>query len=241
MKNNGPTQEGSVDKKHEEKPRQASDPQEIEQEQSDADDPKAMDGTAEEKEGQDQSLEKPSSEESFDSNPRFAVCFREFRHADLDALYFLCSKFLPPPARRSYGVLTDVLLHPHVGAMLAEVEDAVDPEIRKIVGALVIYHEVEQERLVMDTLVVEPLFRRRGIGRRFLAWGTRAALGQGRNALYVPVDDGSPEAESFLKATGFAVDIMEEAEEDTKASMGPFSKDRPGKMWRKSLDETEKS
>ena len=159
-----------------------------------------------------------------------SVQFREFRPADLDALYFLHRNHLPVALQRPYATLQGVLLEPGAGAMVVEVTETVEPteateatgdealpqsELRRVIGAMIVRIGVKEDWLVLDSLVVEPPFQRRGLGRRLVAWACRAALTQQRPSLVCLVDPDEKNRAAFLEAVGFeATDLRPPASEE---------------------------
>ena len=169
---------------------------------------------------------------------QYAVTFRELRASDLDALYFLHQEGLSTDTARTYGALQAALLEPGAGAMVAEVEDPVEPEVRRVIAAMIVRHGIEADWMVLDSVVVEPRFRKRGLGRRLVAWACRAALGQSRPLLVCLVREGDEVAQGFLEAVGFQpTDLRPPASEEGGEGGDNNLPDNPGVVWRLALEE----
>ena len=163
---------------------------------------------------------------------RISIRFRELRPADLDSLYFLHQNHLPEPARRTFGALQAAVMEPGAGAMVTEAEDPADQ--RRVIGAMVIREGVRPEWMVLDSLVVEPRFRRQGLGRRLVAWACRGALAQQRPVLVCLTGQEDKAGEDFLRKVGF------EATQIQPRDLGQDSQDEPasgpGTLWKLVID-----
>ena len=64
-------------------------------------------------------------------------------------------------------------------------------------------------RAWLDALVVEPDYRRRGLGRSFFELAMQRARARGSSQLLVDSSRGSPSAQEFYRAVGFDAEEVE--------------------------------
>lgn len=131
---------------------------------------------------------------------RLPIVFREFRQADIDALYFLHQRCHPPAAQLRYSALLDLILNHDAAAMVAE---ATEQTGSRLAGGLIVRGEPWHFRMHIAALMVGERYRRRGIGRRLVAWAERMAAGYRFQELLATLGEGQPEGEALLAATGF--------------------------------------
>ena len=162
---------------------------------------------------------------------RLSMVFREFRKGDEDAVYFLQQKYMPPPAQQEYGSLMITVLNKDAGTMVIEVTDENHPELQRVIGALIVRTTDNPPTMAVDSLVIEPVFRRRGLGKKLMAWACRAAIISGHDELLAFLDEGNHMGEAFLKDFGFVPSPSREKIDDEA---------RPGHQWEKKLEQKEK-
>ncbi|MDH4225132.1 MAG: GNAT family N-acetyltransferase, partial [Deltaproteobacteria bacterium] len=131
------------------------------------------------------------------------LILRPFRKEDIDALYFLDQRSYPEPYRFSYGQLVSTLLDPRVMAVVLAAEDDPNRPVR-LMGALILQQEAVDKRLVILTVMVEPGYRREGLGKKLLDWAFRVGQINGLEEVWSPVEAANGEAMEFFKAAGFA-------------------------------------
>jgi ribosomal protein S18 acetylase RimI-like enzyme len=129
------------------------------------------------------------------------LTIREFRADDIDGLFFLEQQCYPRPLAMSYPQLRALLKEPGIATLVIVGEDGHRP---RMVGALTVRPEREQERLVVVSLMVEPEYRRLGLGRRLAERARRAARALGLAAVAVPLEAGNETGAAFLQALGFS-------------------------------------
>jgi ribosomal protein S18 acetylase RimI-like enzyme len=126
---------------------------------------------------------------------------REFQADDIDGLFFLEQRCFEPPFAMDYPQLRALLKDPAI-ATLVIVGQAGD--VPRMVGALLVRREPAQARLVMISLLVDPDYRRLGLGGRLAHWAQRAAAAAGLASVAMPVEAENAAGAAFLLAQGFA-------------------------------------
>lgn len=154
------------------------------------------------------------------------VQIREFRRQDVDALYFMDQRCYAPACRASFSHLLKTLLQPQAMALVAEAPAL--PRSPGLLGATVLRVESEAQRLFIVALMVEPGFRRAGLGTALLGHAAHLAAAQQQQALVVPVETENAEARAFLLARGF---------EDTGQAEPYFPDAQVGTLWRRPIAE----
>ncbi|MCZ6646239.1 MAG: GNAT family N-acetyltransferase [SAR324 cluster bacterium] len=142
------------------------------------------------------------------------IRFREFRKADVDALFFLDQNCFPPVQQSAFSTLLDVLLHPDATAMVAE---EIGEGYQRVIGGLIVRCEASRSRLHIVSLTVNEEFRRLGIARHLLEWAERLARSSKCNLLLVPLHYGNTAGEALLSASGFRI-AGDEWEEEPAAA-----------------------
>lgn len=146
------------------------------------------------------------------------VLIRPFRPADLDGLFVLDYRCYAPAYRFGYQQLLLTLQQREVTALVIEGERPGD-----IIGGLICRSEPQAGRVAVVSLMVEPDFRRLGLGSRLLAWCLGFARRSGWEAVVVPVERENAGAAAFLAANGG---------EDTGAAQPFFPAPETGTLWR---------
>jgi GNAT superfamily N-acetyltransferase len=72
-----------------------------------------------------------------------------------------------------------------------------------VVAALLVKHDSAAQRLVVLCVMVDPSFRRFGLGRRLMGWAERMARGQGFSELLAPLESGNADGAALLAGLGF--------------------------------------
>ncbi len=73
-----------------------------------------------------------------------------------------------------------------------------------IVGGLLLKWDIEGARVVILSVMVEPGFRRVGLGRRLIGWAERIAQARRLPELLAPLEAENPAGAAFLGAMGFS-------------------------------------
>lgn len=128
------------------------------------------------------------------------LTIREFQADDIDGLFFLEQQCYPPPLAMSYPQLRALLKEPGIAALVIVGEDGGRP---RMVGVLTVKPEPPQSRLVVVSLMVDPEYRRAGLGRRLAERARRAARTLGLSQVAVPLEAGNDAGAAFLRALGF--------------------------------------
>lgn len=128
------------------------------------------------------------------------LTIREFQADDIDGLFFLEQQCYPAPLAMSYPQLRALLKEPGIAALVIVGEDGGRP---RMVGALTVKPEPAQSRLVVVSLMVDPEYRRAGLGRRLAERARRAARALGLAQVAVPLEAGNDAGAAFLSALGF--------------------------------------
>ena len=130
-----------------------------------------------------------------------------------------------PPYRFGYQQLLRTLLQVEVTALVIEGERQGD-----VIGGLIVRGERAANRAAVVSLMVDPDYRRHGLGTRLLQWVVGYARGSAWEAVVVPLERENAGAAAFLGAQGFA---------DTGDAQPHFPAPEVGTLWRLALDGTE--
>jgi len=149
------------------------------------------------------------------------VFIRNFSPGDLDALFVLDFRCYPPPYRFGYQQLLLTLQDRNVSAMVIENEMGAD-----LIGGLILRSEPSRRRVVVVSLMVEPEFRRLGLGGRLLERAVRLARAASWEAVVVPMEQSNAAGAAFLAAGGFQPELE---------SAPFFTSIEEGRLWRLSL------
>lgn len=150
------------------------------------------------------------------------VIFREFRPGDLDALFVLDFRCYPEPYRFGYQQLLVTLQDRQVSAMVIEAERKGD-----LAGALIVRADEAARQAAVVSLMVEPDYRRHGLGTRLLDWSRRYVLAASWERLIVPLERTNEGAAAFLAAAGL---------ENSGLNEPYFRTPEEGTLWRLNLD-----
>jgi GNAT superfamily N-acetyltransferase len=151
------------------------------------------------------------------------VTLRPFRPEDLDGLFVLDYRCYAPSYRFGYQQLLLTLQQADVTALVIEGERKGD-----IVGGLIVRAERSAARAAVVSLMIEPDYRRLGLGKRLLEWVEQYARKSGWQDVVVPLERGNEAATAFLTTRGFA---------DTGQGQPWFASPEVGTLWRLALEE----
>jgi ribosomal protein S18 acetylase RimI-like enzyme len=129
------------------------------------------------------------------------LVIREFQADDVDGLFFLEQRCYAAPLAMAYAQLRALLKDPAIATLVTVGETEGAP---RMVAALIVRQEPAQQRLIVVSLMVDPDYRRVGLGRRLAAWAQRAAAVAGLPGVAVPLEAENGGGAAFLKALGFA-------------------------------------
>ena len=149
---------------------------------------------------------------------------RPFRPEDLDGLFVLDYRCYAAPYRFGYQQLLLTLQQTDVTALVIEGERKGD-----IIGGLIVRAERSTGQAAIVSLMIEPDYRRLGLGKRLLEWAEGYARKSGWKAVVVPLERGNEAAAAFLSARGFG---------DTGQGQPWFASSEVGTLWRLSLEKT---
>ena len=182
---------------------------------------------------------------------KLEVLFREFRKADLDAIYLMDQECHGENFRFGYRQLYKTLLDQNVWALVAEAaqgqnaegqnaegqappeEPEIPPVEEKtpadssrrqtvIIAALIIREQPERECMSINTLMVTGEYRGLGLGRRLIGWARAAAASRGIGRLEVPLEAENEDAREFLSRCGF---------QDSRGCEPYFLNSAEGSVW----------
>ncbi len=128
------------------------------------------------------------------------LVIREFRADDVDGVFFLEQQCYAPPAAMTYPQLRALLKDPAVATLVLVGESGAVP---RMVGATIVRREPELQRLTMISLMIDPEYRRLGLGRLLLQRAQRAAAAAGLTAVAAPLEAENAPGAAFLRAQGF--------------------------------------
>ena len=93
-----------------------------------------------------------------------------------------------------------------------------------LVGSLLLRHEKGTDRLVLISVMVDPGFRRVGLGRRLVGWAEKIARSRSLRELLAPLEAENAAGSAFLAAQGFV----------PEPGSPPFFEDAAGgNLWRR--------
>jgi ribosomal protein S18 acetylase RimI-like enzyme len=152
------------------------------------------------------------------------VLIRPFRPDDWDGIFLLDQACFVPPYRLEYPRLRALVEDPTVAVLVIEAREepqpggsgieakrveepaAAEPEAKDehaVVGGLLLKHDREAERLVVISVMVDPGFRRVGLGRRLMGWAEKIARSRQLPRLLAPLETENAEGAAFLASLGF--------------------------------------
>lgn len=152
------------------------------------------------------------------------VLIRPFRPDDWDGVFLLDQACFAPPYRLEYPRLRALVEDPTVAVLVIEAREepgpgrdgtegeraagpaAAEPEAEDpyaVVGGLLLKHDQEAERLVVISVMVDPGFRRVGLGRRLIGWAEKIARSRKLPQLLAPLEIENVDGAAFLAALGF--------------------------------------
>ncbi|MDH4121965.1 MAG: GNAT family N-acetyltransferase [Deltaproteobacteria bacterium] len=137
------------------------------------------------------------------NGPTLALSIRALEKEDLDRLYFLDQRAYAEPYRFQYHRLLATLGDRDVGTVVVAELDAQE-KTTQLRGALMVKGDTWKRRLTVLTLMVDPPFRRKGLGRRLMDHALRVARGYNFVGLDAPMENENQAGKDFLKALGFA-------------------------------------
>ena len=149
------------------------------------------------------------------------VLIRPFRPDDLDGLFVLDYRCYAPPFRFSYQQLLLTLQQVGVSALVIEGERKGD-----VIGGLIMRGEPGARRAAIVSLMVDPAYRRAGLGARLLGRAADYARNSQWEAVVVPVERENADAAAFLSVQGFT---------DTGMGQPYFESPEHGSLWRLDL------
>jgi len=153
------------------------------------------------------------------------VTIRPFRPEDLDGLFVLDYRCYAPAYRFGYQQLLLTMQQTDVTALVIEGERKGD-----IVGGLIVRGNGTARQAAVVSLMVEPDFRRMGLGKRLLDWVVGFARRSGWEAVVVPLECDNAGGAAFLGAQGFT---------DTGTAQPYFASPEAGTLWRLPVEEAE--
>jgi ribosomal protein S18 acetylase RimI-like enzyme len=153
------------------------------------------------------------------------VTIRPFRPQDLDGLFVLDYRCYAPEYRFGYQQLLLTLQQADVTALVIEGERPGD-----VIGGMIVRGDPVARQAAVVSLMVEPDYRRLGLGKRLLDWARGYARSSGWQAVVVPLERSNAAGAAFLVAQGFA---------DTGAAQPYYAAPEVGSLWRLPLDEAE--
>lgn len=131
------------------------------------------------------------------------ISFRPMSLADVARVREIDMRsFSMPWSERSYRF--ELTENEHSVVWVAEVEPASeDGSGRQVVGMIVTWVIVDEAHIA--TIAIDPEYRGRGLGRRLLAIGLRAAYQRGARLAYLEVRRGNLVAQNLYQQFGFRV------------------------------------
>lgn len=151
------------------------------------------------------------------------VLIRPFRPTDLDGLFVLDFRCYAPPYRIGYQQLLLTLQQRDVSALVIEGERPGD-----VVGGLIVRGGATAREAAVISLMVDPDFRRCGLGSRLLRRAADYARASGWQAVVVPVERDNTAAADFLRANGAV---------DSERAQPYFPSTEAGTLWRLPVEE----
>ena len=128
------------------------------------------------------------------------VLIRPFRPPDWDGLFFLDQACFVPPYRLEYPRLRGLVQDPTVIVLVAEAQEG---DESGLVGGMLVKLEKEAGRLVLIAIMIDPGFRRVGLGRRLMGWAHRIARANTLDLLLAPLEAENEGGAAFLASLGF--------------------------------------
>lgn len=126
---------------------------------------------------------------------------REFRADDVDGLFFLEQRCYSPPFSMTYPQLRALLKDAGTATLVVvgRVGDA-----PRMVAAMIVKPETERQRLMVISLMVDPDYRRLGLGRLLAERARQVAAALALPTVATPVEAENAGGGAFLQALGFA-------------------------------------
>jgi len=132
---------------------------------------------------------------------REALTIREFRLEDIDGLFILEQRCYDGTLAMTYPQLRTLLKDSGIATLVVVGETDGKP---RMAGALIVKREAEAQRMMVVSLMVDPDYRRLGLGARLAGWSVRLAAAAGLPAVALPLEAENAPGAAFLRAQGFA-------------------------------------